>query len=75
MILLGIATEKGRKVELVVAALTGHKEMIGAIGKEVSKPIFLSHLSQEFQSFIPGIIGVDHIPVCRFLKKRILHSS
>lgn len=49
MVLLGITTEKGRKVEFMVAAVTGHIEMKWAVGKEISKTVFLKeeHLSQE----------------------------
>ena len=64
---MGVATEKGRKVEFLVTVFTGHTEMKWTAGKVISKLVFL-----KIGAFIPETVGGHVTPVFNDIEKKIL---
>ena len=64
---MGVATEKGRKVEFLVTVFSGHTEMKWAAGKVISKLVFL-----KIRAFIPETVGVHVTPVFDDIEKKVL---
>lgn len=62
---MGVATEKGRKVEFLVTVFSGHTEMKWAAGKVISKLVFL-----KIRAFIPETVGVHVTPVFDDIEKK-----
>ena len=62
---MGVATEKGRKVEFLVTVFTGHSEMKWATGNVISKLVFL-----KIGAFIPEAVGVHVTPVFNDIEKK-----